>query len=79
MKYVLDASVAVKWVMPEADSDKAVSLRIAYLMRVHELIAPDIFPVEIAHALTRAERRNLLQQGGNSDASRSGSSLDTGS
>lgn len=24
MKYVLDASVAVKWVLPEVDSDKAI-------------------------------------------------------
>lgn len=27
MKYVLDASVAVKWVLSEADSPKALSLR----------------------------------------------------
>ncbi len=63
MKYVLDASVAVKWFMPEVDSDKAVNLRIGYLNRFHELIAPDVFPVEIAHAFTRSERRNLLNPG----------------
>lgn len=28
MKYVLDASVALKWVLPESDSDKALALRI---------------------------------------------------
>src|SRR5262249_48000261 len=27
---------------------------------VHELIAPDIFPVEVAHALTRAERQGRI-------------------
>jgi predicted nucleic acid-binding protein len=43
MKYVLDASVAVKWVLPEADSAKAISLRDDYRKGVHELIAPDIF------------------------------------
>lgn len=63
MKYVLDASVAVKWVLPEADSAKAISLRDDYATGIHELIAPDVFKVEAAHALTRAERRGLLQHG----------------
>lgn len=63
MKYVLDASVAIKWVLPEADSSKALALRDDYRLGVHELIAPDIFQVEVAHALTRAERRNILRRG----------------
>ncbi len=63
MKYILDASVAVKWVLPEADSAKAIALRDDYAKGIHELIAPDVFKVEAAHALTRAERRGLLQQG----------------
>ena len=63
MKYVLDASVAVKWVLPEADSAKALSLRDDYRKGIHQLLAPDIFKVEAAHALTRAERRKILQQG----------------
>ncbi len=58
MKYVLDASVAYKWEVPEPDSDKAIRLRDAFRNAVHELLAPDFFPVELAHALTRAERRN---------------------
>src|SRR2546426_11155840 len=61
MKFVLDASVAVKWVLPESESAKALWLRDEFRNRVHELIAPDIFLVEIAHALTRAERRGILQ------------------
>lgn len=63
MKYVLDASVAVKWVLPEADSAKALSLRDDYRKGIHQLLAPDIFKVEAAHALTRAERRKILLQG----------------
>ncbi len=63
MKYVLDASVAIKWVLPEADSAKALSLRDDYGKGIHELLAPDIFKVEAAHALTRAERRKVLLQG----------------
>lgn len=44
MKYVLDASVALKWVLPELDSDKAIRLQEAYENKVHDLVAPDTFP-----------------------------------
>jgi len=61
MKYVLDASVALKWVLAEPDSPKAVSIRDDFRQQLHELLAPDIFPVEVAHALTRAERKSLIK------------------
>jgi predicted nucleic acid-binding protein len=57
MRYVLDSSVAFKWAVPETDSAKAVQLRDDARNAVHELLAPDVFPVEVAHALTRAERQ----------------------
>ncbi len=57
MKYILDSSVAFKWVVHEADSDKADQLRFEFLSGLHELHSPDIFPVEVSHALTRAERQ----------------------
>ena len=60
MKYVLDASVGLKWILPEEGSDKAIRLGLEYRNGVHELIAPDTFPPEVAHALTRAERRGIL-------------------
>jgi predicted nucleic acid-binding protein len=60
MKLVLDASVALKWVLPEADSDRAIALQTNYETGVHDLIAPDTFPVEVAHSLARAERRGLI-------------------
>jgi predicted nucleic acid-binding protein len=60
MKYVLDSSVALKWVLTEADSPRANRLRDDFRKNVHELIAPDIFPVEVAHALARAERRKII-------------------
>jgi predicted nucleic acid-binding protein len=63
MNYVLDASVALKWVLPEADSDKARRLRDESRNRVLFLLAPDFFPVEIAHALTRAERKKIIPVG----------------
>jgi predicted nucleic acid-binding protein len=45
MKYVIDSSVAFKWVVPESDSDKADRLRDAFRNAVHELLAPDVFSV----------------------------------
>ena len=44
MKYVLDTSVAFKWVVAGAHADKAIRLREDYRNGVHELLAPDIFP-----------------------------------
>ena len=63
MKYVLDSSVALKWALPEPDTAKALRLRVDFRNGVHELIAPDFFPIETAHALTRAERQRRITQG----------------
>jgi|SRR6185437_6999764 len=62
MKLILDSSVAVKWVIPEIDSDRAVHLRDEFVQQVHELIAPDFFPIEVAHALTKAERQGRITE-----------------
>jgi predicted nucleic acid-binding protein len=56
--------VAFKWVVPEPDSDKAERIREDYRQGVHELIAPDVFPIEVGHALTRAERQRRIPVGG---------------
>jgi predicted nucleic acid-binding protein len=61
MKYVLDSCVAVKWFLAETDSAKAIQLRDEFDQQIHDLLAPDVFPVEIAHALSREERRGLIQ------------------
>jgi predicted nucleic acid-binding protein len=63
MKYVVDASVALKWVLPEAQSGEACKLRDDFQKRLHELLAPDVFPIELAHALTRAERKKIIPLG----------------
>jgi predicted nucleic acid-binding protein len=60
MKYILDSSVALKWVLPEHDSAAATRLRDDFHNSVHEFLAPDVFPVEIGHALTKAERRKTI-------------------
>lgn len=63
MKYVLDSSVAFKWVVPELNSDKAIRLRLDFLASVHEFLSPDFFPGEVGHALTRAERQGRITLG----------------
>ena len=59
MKCVLDSNVALKWVLTEADSDKARSLRSEFQNQMYELLALDVFPVEVAHGL-RHPRFSLL-------------------
>jgi predicted nucleic acid-binding protein len=63
MKYVLDSSVALKWVIAEADSGRALRLRDEYRNGIHELLAPDLFPPEIANALVSAERQGRIGAG----------------
>ena len=63
MRYVLDASVALCWVIPRPLSPKALRLRDDYGNSLHELIAPSIFPAETASGLTKAERQKLIPVG----------------
>lgn len=62
MRYILDSSVAFKWGLNEAESDLANRLRDEFRQGMHELLSPDILPIEIGHAFTRAERQNRLTQ-----------------
>ncbi len=61
MKYVLDSNVALKWVLPEPDADKAVQVRDDLRRGILELLSPDIFPIEVAHSIARAERRGIVR------------------
>ncbi len=60
MKYVLDASVAIKWVIVKPDSNKATRLREDYRNAIHDLIAPESFAIECAYSLTKKQRQRLL-------------------
>lgn len=57
---VVDSCVAVKWVVREEDSDKAIEL----LSRDLPLIAPDFVLMEIANALWKNVKRGLLAADG---------------
>lgn len=63
MRYVLDASVALCWVIPRPLSPKALLLRDEFRQQIHELIAPSVYPHEIASALTKSERQKLIPVG----------------
>jgi predicted nucleic acid-binding protein len=60
MRHVLDSSVGFKWVVAEVDTDKALRLRDDFRNGLIELLAPDVFPVEIGHGFTRAERQKRI-------------------
>jgi predicted nucleic acid-binding protein len=63
MKYVLDSSAALPWVLPEKDSAKAIQLRDDARNAVHELLCPDIFPAEVFNSLLKAERTKRISVG----------------
>ncbi len=52
-KVIVDASVAVKWVIPEDYSDDAVRLRNDFLDGKIEVHAPEIIPIRVASALRK--------------------------
>lgn len=60
---VIDASVAVKWVVDEAGSDLAVGL-----IAGRRLLVPDLFWVETANALAAKVRRSELTRAQARDA-----------
>ena len=53
MKLVVDASVAMKWLVPEEDSGVADRL----LTENHELHAPQFMVLEVAKASVRQKKR----------------------
>ena len=53
MAYVVDASVAVKWFVPEELTEEALS----YLSDEHELLAPDLLWPEFANIVWKKVRR----------------------
>lgn len=57
MTFVVDASVAVKWFLPETDSAPAREL----LVEADLLIAPDILPIEIGNVFWKARRLGKME------------------
>lgn len=57
-RLVVDASVAVKWLLSEAGSDQAIGL----IEAGHELYAPDLLVSEIGNVLWKRSRANTIEQ-----------------
>lgn len=53
---IVDASVALKWIVPEIDSDRAVAL-----LEAESLSAPSLVLVEVANALWKIAQRGGLR------------------
>ena len=51
MPYVVDASVAVKWFLPEPYQDKAKKLLRDFVNQDVQLLAPDLIVLEVGSAL----------------------------
>ena len=58
--FVLDCSVAAKWVLPEPDRPLARGLLDRYVAGEISLIAPDLLLVEVASLLAKRCRRKQL-------------------
>ena len=56
MTFVVDASVAVKWILPESGSSAAAALRELNA----DLSAPSLIAVEVGNALWKAVRRGSV-------------------
>lgn len=63
MRYVLDASVSLRWVLPGPHSAKALRLRADLQNKIHDLIAPETFIGENANGLIKAERQKSIPPG----------------
>ena len=68
MTIVVDASLALKWVVPEELGEEAWSLLQAWRVQAESLIAPPIFRPEVANALHQNARRGTITESETSDA-----------
>src|SRR5947199_4790019 len=55
-RYVVDASVAIKWFVPEVHSEEALRL----LSSGCELLAPDLLPAEFGNILWKKTRKGEI-------------------
>ena len=58
---VVDASVATKWLVYEADTDRARALARSWARDGVQPVAPFLMPVEVANVLHQRVRQRRLQ------------------
>lgn len=59
---VIDASVAIKWFLPEAARPQAVRLLRQYREKSIKLVAPELLVVEVSNVFCKRVRRNELSE-----------------
>jgi predicted nucleic acid-binding protein len=59
---VVDASVVVKWLLPEPGRKDALKLAHAAAADQIKLIAPDLLAIEVASALSKRARRRMITE-----------------
>jgi predicted nucleic acid-binding protein len=57
---IADASLAVKWLVPEDDSPRALSLLVEWMQRGEQMVAPHLLPLEVTNSLRQKMRRRNL-------------------
>ena len=57
---VVDASIAIKWVLEEPDSDRADTLLAEWINKGKLILAPDLLVYEITNALYRKVRKGEI-------------------
>jgi predicted nucleic acid-binding protein len=57
---VVDASIAIKWVLEEVDSDRAETLLAEWINKGMLILAPDLLAYEITNALYRKVRKGEI-------------------
>ena len=62
-RYVVDASVAVKWLIPEEHSERAMRLLEGWFEEGLELNAPGLLRLEVTSALTKYVERGIIDAG----------------
>lgn len=60
---VLDACVAVKWLVPEADSEKAQDVLSGWNQGLIDLVAPALLLAEVANVLWKKAQRKEIDSG----------------
>jgi predicted nucleic acid-binding protein len=60
MRAVLDSSAGLAAVLPEPHQAKAIRLLDEYQNGIHDLLAPDIYPLETLNGLAKAERQKRI-------------------
>ena len=61
-KVCIDASLALKWVLPETYTDRAQELLRGWITKGYTLIAPTLFIFEVTSALRNKVHREIITQ-----------------